>query len=178
MSKIVLNLEKIRMNTSYILICLVVVASICIPYLLFTMGGKRDVKNINTTIKNEISQNNLTISASEKWRNTYLGIDKMQRKALFLKISKIENTVQLLDLNEIRGFEIVEKRRELKIKDRKDMLLEQLDLKVNFLNSEIILLRFYDEIQDQYEDYELRRIDKWKAMLVDAAAKLPEKRVA
>ncbi|MEH6405782.1 MAG: hypothetical protein V7767_00730 [Leeuwenhoekiella sp.] len=166
------------MNTQYIIICLVIVGSICIPYFLFIVGGKSNVKNIDSKIKDELAKNNLNISESEKWRTSYIAIDEIQKKALFFKSTEPENTIHLMDLNLIKGFEIIEKRRAIKIKDKNDMVLEHLELKVLLVNGEILFLKFYDDIQDQYEDYEMRRIEKWKAILVKTIVKIPEKKVA
>jgi hypothetical protein len=58
---------------------------------------------------------------------------------------------------------------------KRDMLLEQFYLNVTLLNGEISLLELYDEIQDRYEYFELRRIVKWKEILVEASLKLFKK---
>jgi hypothetical protein len=120
---------------------------------------------MDAKIKQVIVKNNLNISESEFWSCRYLGIDTIQRKVLFLDISETESLEQQLDLNNVKGFQILENKKVLTINDKKEILLERLDLEVTFKNSERILLNFYDADQEPRQDFELQRIEKWKTIL-------------
>jgi len=160
------------MDTSLVIMFLIVMGSIFIPYFFFTSAGQSEGKKIETKIKQAISENNLTISESESWCGRYLGIDTIQRKVLFLKIAQSENQIHLLDLNTIKECKILERRKVLKIKDKKEKTLENLDLEVTLNNRDILLLNFYDD-QDLKENFELRRIEKWKSIVIDLTLVMP-----
>lgn len=151
------------MNTSFIIVCLIVVGSVLIPFFLFASSGQRVRKEMETKIKQVVNKNKLNISESEIWGNTYIGIDTAQRKLIFLKLTASEILEQLVDLNTLKECHIMEKRNSAK--NKKSQLLEKLDLEILLKNSEPIRLNFYDIDQMHQEDFELQRIQKWKAIL-------------
>lgn len=161
------------MDTSFVIVCLIVVGLVSIPYFLFGLAGQSEKKNMKAKINQIIEKNNLSVSQSENWGNTYIGLDTNHRKILFLKILASENLEQLLDLDIINGCQIMEKRKAIKINDKKELLLEKLDLEVTFKNNEHRFLNFYDRDQMIQEDLELQRIQKWKNILIDHLSKVP-----
>lgn len=167
------------MDTSFIVVCLIVVSSVFIPFYLFIFAGQSGRKKMKANIKEMVAKYNLNIAESENWGNTYIGLDTNQKKFLFLKITASESLEQLVDLNTVNGFQILEKRKLIKTKGGKEPLLEKLDLEVSLKNSEHILLNFYDADQTLQEDFELQRIQKWKAILIGHILAVPcKKKVA
>jgi hypothetical protein len=164
------------MDTSFVIVCLILVALVFIPYLLFIASGKRENKKMKAKIKHVIANNNLNISTSENWGLRYLGIDTVQRKLVFLKSVVLEDMpsedlVQLLDLDAIKSCNIVELRKPIKIGDRKEVILEKLDLEILLKNGAHLILSFYHIDDEQMEDWELQRIEKWKATLMELSLK-------
>lgn len=149
------------MDISLVIVSIVLVGSVFIPYFMLNGEEHKERKKIGLIIKCVISENNLNISESENWGNRYIGIDKVQRKMLFLKIIPSGNYTQLLDLNTLKGCQILIKRKDIKTKYKKDSILENLDLEVSVKNKEILLLNFFDT-DDNIENYELNRIEKWR----------------
>lgn len=154
------------MNISFIAVCLIVVGSVLIPFFLFASSGRRERKEMETRIKQVVIKNKLNISESEIWGNTYIGVDTDQQKLVFLKLMASEIIEQLVDLNTLKECQIMEKRKA--VKNKKSQLLEKLDLEVLLKNRESIILNFYDIDQMLQEDFELQRIQKWKAILNSA----------
>lgn len=161
------------MDISLIIVDLIVMVSVFLPYFLFISVGKRERKRKSAKIKQAIGNNSLNITQAENWGNTYIGLDTNRKKFLFLKITASECLEQLVDLNTLNGFQILEKRKGIKTKGKKELLLERLDLEVLLKNSEPILLNFYDIDQMLQEDFELQRIQKWKAILIGQLSAKP-----
>jgi hypothetical protein len=166
------------MDITFIIVCLILVGSVFVPYYLFHAVGKKESKKIRTCIKEIVTKKNLDIYDSENWRSTYIGIDKTNGKMIFLKLMQPENSIQLLDLFRIKECEIVERRKVVKVNDKKERKLEKLDLKVTLIDGEILLLNFYDNSQYDIEDFELHRIEKWKSILSVISRNIPIKGVA
>ncbi len=158
------------MDTSFVIVCLIVVGSVFIPFVLFSSAGQNGRKKIKAQIKLVVTQYDLNISESENWGNTYIGLDTDQGKFLFIKLKASENLEQLIDLKTINGCQITEKRKVVKTHGKKEMLLERLDLKILHKNGDNLILNFYDVDEDRKEDFELQRIEKWKALVAHLSA--------
>lgn len=149
--------------------CLVMVLVIFAPFVLFNSSSK--AKKDKTKLKDILAKHNLKIDRSEAWGNSYVGIDENQKKIIFLKFSDLETNEQLLDSYKIRECTIVENRKNLNLKDKKESLLEKLSLKVLFNNGDTTDLVFYDAALNYKEDFELKRIQNWKSQIGDLITK-------
>lgn len=158
------------MDISFIIVCLIVAGCIFVPFLLFILVGQNETKKIKKKVKRSLDNNALNISQSEIWGNTYIGITTDQKIILFLKFSELHNEEQLIYLNNVKGCEIVEKRKAVKINDKRESILEKLDLVVSLKTEKIVVLNFYDYNGNYREDFELKRIEKWKAIMIDRLA--------
>lgn len=160
------------MDFSIILVCVMLLALVFIPYCLFIAVGQSEKNKMKNKIKNIITQNNLNISSSENWGNRYLGIDTTQRKLMFFKSAILveplsEDEVQVIEMDSIKVCNINELRKPIKIGDRKEQILEKLELEILLKNGGEIILSFYHMDDDQIEDWEVRRIEKCKLAIVE-----------
>ena len=149
------------MNTSLIIVCSIMVCVIFSPYFLFNMS-----KNSHKSqIKNVLLKNNLKIAQSETWASFYIGIDEIQKKLIFLIFKGKEVEEQIIDIKNVKECQIVEKRKFFKIKDKQDSVLEHLNLHLNLNNRQVLDLVFFDTNLNYKEDFELKRIEKWKFII-------------
>ncbi|WP_339654342.1 hypothetical protein [uncultured Maribacter sp.] len=153
------------MEISMIIVSLLLAGSVFIPFYLFNIAGQSERKKFKKKIEEIITKNNLNISESETWGITSIGIDPIMKKLLFVKIYPTENNIQLVDLSAVNEFQILEKRKVISTENRKERVLEQLDLQVLLKNGNMHILNFYTISEDQGEDFEVRRIEKWNALL-------------
>lgn len=161
------------MNTSMILVSLLLVGSVFIPFFLFNAAGKTERKKMKAQIAQEVAKNGLNVSKSETWGNTYIGIDPNQGKLLFIKILETTSTAQLFDLDAIKECHKSEIRKVAKVDNRKELMLERLDLQVVLKNGENLLLNYYDLDENRKEDFELQRIDKWVRIIGNHSSRIP-----
>ncbi|WFO17960.1 hypothetical protein M601_010440 [Cellulophaga baltica 4] len=153
------------MDTSFITICLVLVGIIFIPFFLFNMSGKSASKKVKEAAKALSTKNKLTISQSELWGNSYIGIDEKEQKIVFLKFSENEIYERVVAISSIKDCMILEQRKFFKVKNNKDSHLEKLDLKITLKSGQPFELNFYDETLNYSEDFEVKRIEKWKSLI-------------
>ena len=154
------------MDISLVILSLILVGSVFIPFFFFNSAGKSENK-IKKKIKQSIANFALNISQSENWGNKYIGIDTDRKIVLYLNFSESDNEEQQISLNHVKVCQILEKRKVIKTKASKETLLEKLDLEVSLQNGEILLLNFYDSNLNYSEDFELQRIEKWKAIIIN-----------
>ncbi len=153
------------MDTSLTIVSLLLVGSVFLPFFLLSTLGKKETKKLKAEIKAVKTKNNLKVSQEEFWGDNYMGIDPNQKKLIFFKSSGLEKNWHLLDLNKLKGCKVIEKRKVIKIKNKRDSLLERLDLELLFKNGDVLLLPFFDAAESHSEDFENRRIEKWKAII-------------
>ncbi|WP_152594392.1 hypothetical protein [Cellulophaga sp. E6(2014)] len=153
------------MDTSFMTICLVLVGIIFIPFFLFNMSGKSASKKVKEAAKALSTKNKLTISQSELWGNSYIGIDEKEQKIVFLKFSENEIYERVVAISSIKDCMILEQRKFFKVKNKKDSHLEKLDLKITLKSGQPFELNFYDETLNYSEDFEVKRIEKWKSLI-------------
>ena len=158
------------MEISFSIITLMILAVIIIPFLTFIYTGKKDsAKFVNYC--HQITQSmNLIIQEDEIWGNTYMGIDTTAKKVIYIRKTATETQKTLLDLCAIHGCEILEDRIQILRKDKKESLLNKLDLCI-YLNTKSYpkILNFYDLEREYQEDLEMARIQKWKKRILDHA---------
>jgi len=131
------------------------------PYFLFNMS-KNSHKSL---IKSAILKHNLKISQTESWACYYIGIDEFQKKLIFLNFKGKEVQEQIIDIKNVKDCQIIEKRKFFKIKDKQDSVLEHLNLHLNLNNRQVLDLVFFDTNLNYKEDFELKRIEKWKFII-------------
>ncbi len=167
------------MDTSFAIVCFIVTGGVFIPFILFSYAGQSGRKKMDAQIKLIVTQYNLNISESEKWGNNYIGLDIYQRKVLYLDFGASENPNQLIDIDTIKGCQIVEKRKIIKAHGKKEAFLERLDLEVLQKDGNTLVLTFYNMDENRNEDFELQRIEKWRAIFINHISTIPmEKKMA
>ena len=161
------------MDTSFAIVCLIVTGGVFIPFILFSYAGKSGRKKVDSQIKLLETKFDLNISESEKWGNSYIGLDKDQRKLLYLDFAASDKPDQPIDINTIKGCQILEKRKIVNTHGKKEALLERLDLEVRQKDGNTLVLTFYDIDENRKEDHERTRIEKWRALLINYISTTP-----
>lgn len=154
------------MHISIVLVSAILVISVFAPFFLFNAVGKGEMKKIKAQSKAAVTKHNLKVTQEETWGSTYIGIDAVQKKLLFLKVAEAEVYERIFDLNNIKGCRILEQRKVFKPKEHRDSILEKLDLEVTINSTESVALNFYDAEQKYKENFEHLRAEKWKAIVL------------
>ncbi|MEH6680469.1 MAG: hypothetical protein V7724_07960 [Sediminicola sp.] len=152
------------MNTTFIIISLVLVASVFLPFFLIDRSGKSGTQLIKKESKKEILERKLQVTEREIWGNSFIGVAPDQKKLLFIKFNEPGKTVSEIALETVRSCEIESVIGTLKSGNKREKVLERLDLKLTLYNrpQEVIAFNFYDSDGIFKEDFELARAEKWK----------------
>ncbi|MET6991279.1 hypothetical protein [Sediminicola arcticus] len=155
------------MDLELVIISLILVASVFVPFFIIDFSGKSGIKQMRNLFKLEQVKYNLKVTEQENWGNTFIGIDRVQKKMLFMKFLEAEPTIHLIDLGKIQSCEIESKVEIIKTKIKKDSILQQLNLKITSpgTNSFEGILNFYDAEGIYGEDFEMARAEKWKTIV-------------
>ncbi len=155
------------MELELVIISVVLVASVFLPFFIIDFSGKSGIAQMKKLFKLELLKNNLKLTEQENWGNTFIGVDREQKKMLFMKFSEVDPSIHLIDLGKIQACEIDSKIGSVKTKVKKENILQQLNLKISPIdnrNPEVIL-NFYDWEGIYGEDFEMARAEKWKTII-------------
>lgn len=155
------------MNLELVIISLILVASVFVPFFIIDFSGKSGIKQMRKLFKLEQVKCNLKLTEQENWGNTFIGIDSVQKKMLFMKFVEAEPTVYLIDLSRIQSCEVESKVEIIKTKIKKESILQKLNLKITSIGANNFedILNFYDAEGIYGEDFEMARAEKWKAIV-------------
>jgi len=153
-----------------LLVSVLLVLCTIVPFVILNKSGKGDLKIMSKEVKNLMIESNLKFDLKEKWGNSFIGLDSNNRKLVFSKVFDGVVALENIDLNEVSNVKIVKKTYELKSKNKKETVLEKLDLEISFLDHEkpAKTLNFYDINSIYMEDYELVRAEKWNTAINSA----------
>ncbi len=151
------------MNTSMILVSTLLVLCTVIPFVILNKSGKGDLKIMSNEIKKLMVQSQLKFDLKESWGNSFIGLDSNNRRLIFSKVFDGVVALENIDLEEVSNAKIIKKTQVVKSNNRKETVLEKLDLEIGFVDheKEVKTLNFYDINSIYMEDYELVRAEKW-----------------
>ena len=155
------------MELELVIISLVLVASVFVPFFILDFSGKSEIAHMKKLFKLELVKNNLKLTEQENWGNSFIGVDREQKKMLFIKFLEVEPIIHLIDLSKIQACEIDSKIGSVKTKVKKENILQQLNLKISPIDSRNpeVILNFYDWEGIYGEDFEMARAEKWKTII-------------
>ena len=151
------------MNTSMILVSTLLVLCTVIPFVILNKSGKGDLKIMSNEVKKLMVQSQLKFDLKESWGNSFIGLDSNNRRLIFSKVFDGVVALENIDLEEVSNAKIIKKTQVVKSNNRKETVLEKLDLEIGFIDheKEVKMLNFYDINSIYMEDYELVRAEKW-----------------
>ncbi len=137
-----------------------------LPFAWFMFIGKNNTRKKEKLFKDAIKDENLSFNTKEQWNNNFIGIDESKNILMFIKLINQETSILKIDLNEIKTCQINRKTRDFKREKKMETELQSLDLELVFLmKSDSITLNFYDINDDFSEDLEMKRAEKWQALI-------------
>ncbi|MEZ4969195.1 MAG: hypothetical protein R2814_05965 [Flavobacteriaceae bacterium] len=155
------------MGTSMLLVSALLVLCTVIPFVILNKSGKGDLKIMSKEVKKLMVESQLKFDLKESWGNSFIGLDSNNGKLIFSKVFDGVVALENIDLVEVSSAKIVRKTQVVKSNNRKETVLEKLDLEISFLDHEktVMTLNFYDINSIYMEDYELVRAEKWNTAI-------------
>lgn len=169
------------MNTSTILISILLILAIFVPFFILNSSGKGGLKAISKKIKEIAKEGHLKFDLKERWADSIIAIDRTKKILVFAKMVNDEAVVEKIDLEQVSKSAIQRKLLPEKSNTGNSNVLQRLDLEITFLGNEkkAKLLNFYDIDSSFTEDYEMQRAEKWNTVINEAVKSVSkEKKVA
>lgn len=143
-----------------------------LPFIWFAYIGRKTSVKHKKAIKESLKKEDLNFTEKEFWNHNFIGIDEQKHILSFIKVKSPENEVVKIDLNDVKSCQIHKNTRDYKRDKKMESELQTLNLELIFDSKKPnIVLCLYD-IEDRLsEDFEMKRAEKWKALIMQAANK-------
>lgn len=160
------------MDISMLLISVFLVLAVVVPFIILNFSGKGEAKTIANRVKQFAKEAQLKLDVKESWGNTFIAIDKTKRTLVFSKMVNNEVVIKDIVLNGVEKVGIQKTTKMVKTNSGKKNVLQKLNLEITFFahDEKTLLLNFYDLEQIYPEDYELKRAEKWSAIINEVAS--------
>ncbi len=137
-----------------------------LPFIWFTYIGRKSSGKSKNAINNLLKAEGLTFANKELWNHNFIGIDEVKKTLLFLKIKSTGNEVTKIDLSHVKACHIDKVTREYKREKKIEFELQTLNLEFIFTSKEPnVIINFYDINDNLSEDLEMKRAEKWHALV-------------
>lgn len=153
---------KISMST------IILITTLCcvLPYLWFVIIARNGTNKLKKQINNAVKKENLLFRTKEQWSNHFIGVDDVQNTLLFLSANSLKTPYLKISLQDVKSCQIIKKSRNYKKEMKTETELQSLDLEISFYsNKEPFMLNFYDMNDEFAENFEMKRIEKWQALI-------------
>lgn len=152
------------MDTSLVIMGIVLMAILILPFLLHHLSQKRKGTQLLNDIISLADSENATISQKEFWRERYaIGIDEFSKKLFYINKNKEKEERVTINLSDVERCRIDALSRNEKTKNGNVTIIERLDLVFTFKYTDRPekVLQFYNSSEFMSTDNERPLIDKW-----------------
>lgn len=161
------------MKIDIIFVHFAVVAAVAIPYILFIVVAATKRKHLKFRFNQEAKALDLKFDQIDKWNSNLIGIDKSLQKILFVQQRRGEFAVQVIDLKTIKGSLLLHQTATVKIDNKKEEVLQKVELELSLYNGEILTINFFDCDVTYYQDYEMKNAEKWSQIIKESISLRP-----
>jgi hypothetical protein len=130
------------------------------------MSGQTTIKKKEKQFTNIIKDLNLSFDITEQWNNNFIGYCQIKNVLIFIKLNNQEFSLFTVEINQLKSCQINATTQTL-VKDNKSVSsLDTVDLEVIMQGNQApLILNFYDSNEEFTEDLELKRAQKWEALI-------------
>ena len=167
------------MKTEMLLLDLAMVGFVFIPYVVLIMVGRRNAKMIKKSFLKEARTRGLNFDEIDSWNQNMIGIDKTQRKLLFVQKQPGTISIQVADLKEAREIQLLLERAPGKVNGKVSDVLHKTSLQICQTSGKVIdQIRLYDVNLIYSQEYELKHAEKWHGLIKNLLHLKPQAQTA
>lgn len=160
------------MKISFILVSIITALSIFLPYFLLMAIGLKNNKNQKDLFNSILKRENLSPEFKEQWNQNFIALDKSKNTLIFIKLKDEGHSVNKVNIGNLKSCLINKTTKNFTLGNHRNTELQTLDLELSFLiNEEVCALNFYDAKEQFLQDFEIKRAEKWKALIEQSKPK-------
>ena len=148
------------MDTSTIIIGLIMVALCALPFILSSTNRKSSEQTIKKAIFELAQKNNTSILQNDFWYKTAIGINTTNYQLFFYRKTKDLETSEIIDLSNYKKCSVI------KLNDNSNHIdVLQLVLAPNTTKNKEVILDFYNSEYNPQLNGEVQLIEKWSKII-------------
>lgn len=154
------------MKPDIITISLIMISCVFLPFFLLFILTYLENSRLSKKFRGEAAKYNLKIDQKEKWNQSILGIDPVQKKLLFVQKRNNIFSVELIDLLQVKDSKLIPVSVQSRKYRKQGSLLMRIDLQFTFSPDQgPKLLNLYDSRLNLYKEMELSHAAKWNDLI-------------
>ena len=154
------------MKIDILFVDMALLALVIVPYVIFIFVRSKTATKCRKEFNRIAAENSLIINEKESWNKNLIGLDRSKEKLLLVQYKSEEPVSELMDLKMLKSCTVLSDTENQVVNGKPEEILKRVSLQLCFLNSaEKKLLRLYDHDVDVNQDYELKRAQKWNALV-------------
>ncbi|WP_228238310.1 hypothetical protein [Allomuricauda sp. M10] len=139
---------------------------IFLPFFYAALLGKKQTKKIREQFENEIVRGGYRLDYKDFWGNTLIGLDKTKSKLIYLRLNKNELIRKEISMKTIKGCTVSTQEVNQRINGELITYRKSVDLELMLHGQKEIQLNFFDCNGYCKEDYDIKRAEKWKELIL------------
>ena len=159
------------MSISMGVISLILVLAVFGPFFLAATFGNSEKRKWKQNINQTVRKLDLKLSHKEHWSDLFIGIDRERGSLLHMQRGTDGRIIiQQLALSGLQRCEIRREERNQRVQERTEQILQRLELELGFGGKRSpARLLFYQKSDLYAENYEQRRIERWRDLILKYA---------
>ena len=154
------------MKTEMLLLDLTMVGLVFIPYLVLILVGRANTKNLKKAFLAEAKSGGFNFDETGKWNHNMIGLDRKQRKLLFVQNNSDGIVVKVADLSTVKENRLILERTPGKVSGKMADVLERISLELRNSNGHVQeVIRLYDVNAVYSQEYELKNAEHWNTLV-------------
>lgn len=149
------------MKLDIIIVDFALVALVFLPYVLFILMGRREERKLKNRFFKEVLKSQLTIEEKDSWNHTIVALDRDKGKILFVQSRKTGFAVELINLRNIIGCEVLQGVYTVKVGKTAQHILQRIDLQLTLNDKSLRMVNFYNCDENYSQEYEMEHAERW-----------------
>jgi len=156
------------MKSGVLIMIVMVLLIFVVPSVWMYLSRKKDEKQLKKKLFNFAETSNCTISESDFWKNSGIGIDKSFHKLFYIRTTNSEENKKEIDLTKIYKCRVLNASRSMNTKNGNYITIDKLELIFTYRdkNKPETGLEFYNTTHDSLTlAGEVQLIEKWSQIV-------------
>lgn len=154
------------MKIDILLVDMALLALVLVPYVIFILVRSKTAAKCRKEFNRIAAENSLIINEKESWNKNLIGLDRNNEKLLLVQSGSEVPVSELVDLKMLKSCTVISETENQVVSGKPEEILKRVSLQFSFINSaDKKLLKLYDHDVNVYQDYELKRAQKWTDLI-------------
>jgi len=163
------------MKTSVLIISIILTTTLFIPFLYFMYKGIKNKSGAKKQINALLKDSGIVYSQKEFWRKNFIGLSTDKKIVTYIHFNEDKPIISTIPLEDLKNCNIIRSNENDKGAGLKNLALEFI---YKSAVKQHVSINFFNIDTDLNEDFEMKRIETWQALIKNAIAEPQQVKMA